>query len=165
MQKERSRLEFKKIGSIHTPYKNTAPYQPEPDDDGEFYIRLEQEYTGGLKDLEKFKYIYVIYYIDRLKGGFSMDVSPPWIRNRKVGLFASRSPSRPNPIGLSIVRIIKIHGNIIKISGMDAFDGTPLLDIKPYIKELDSKPDANYGWLDNAEDKDHLLLHIKGIPH
>ena len=83
----------------------------------------------------------------------------------EVGLFASRSPVRPNPIGLSIVRLKRIEGNVVYTSGLDVFDGTPLLDIKPYIKGLDSKDDANYGWIKELDDKDHLLLHIKGIPH
>jgi len=95
-----------------------------------------------------------------------MTVSPPWTPDTKVGLFASRSPARPNPIGISIVRVKKITGNEIITSGLDVFDNTPLLDIKPYIKDLDSKNDANYGWLDDLEsNKQHLLLHIKGIPH
>ena len=92
-------------------------------------------------------------------------VSPPWAKGKKVGVFASRSPVRPNPIGLSIVRIKKIVGNKIYTSGLDVFDGTPLLDIKPYIKDLDNKDNANYGWVKETGDMSHLSLHIKGIPH
>jgi tRNA-Thr(GGU) m(6)t(6)A37 methyltransferase TsaA len=94
-----------------------------------------------------------------------MMVSPPWADGKKVGVFASRSPVRPNPIGLSVVRIKNIVENRIYTSGLDAFDGTPLLDIKPYIKDLDSKSDANYGWIEEMDDMEHLILHIKGIPH
>ena len=82
-----------------------------------------------------------------------------------MGLFASRSPVRPNPIGLSVVRIKKIVGSVVYTSGLDVFDKTPLLDIKPYIKDLDTKLDANYGWLDEPEERDHLVKHIKGEPH
>ncbi|MDY6794065.1 MAG: TrmO family methyltransferase [Actinomycetota bacterium] len=80
-------------------------------------------------------------------------------------MYASRSPVRPNRIGLSVVRLKSIVDNEILTSGLDVFDGTPVLDIKPYIKDLDTKTDANYGWIEEMHDFEHLLLHIKGIPH
>jgi len=95
----------------------------------------------------------------------SMTIRPPWIPGSEIGVFASRSPVRPNCLGLSIVRIKDISNNQIVTSGLDVFDGTPLLDIKPYINELDSKTDANYGWLEDLDDRDHLMMHIKGVPH
>jgi tRNA-Thr(GGU) m(6)t(6)A37 methyltransferase TsaA len=156
---------FKKIGIIHTPYTNNAPYQPVENDEGKFSISLDSDYLNGLKRLAEFNYIYVIYYMHRLERDISMTVYPPWAQGEKVGLFASRSPLRPNPIGLSVVKIRKIIKNKIYTSGLDVFDGTPLLDIKPYLKDLDSKADANYGWVDELVDKSHLTLHIKGIPH
>ena len=155
-------LSFKQIGVIRTPYKDSAPYQPVEDDEGDFRIVVDPEYAEGLYKLEKFKYIYVIYYIHKVRREVSMIVTPPWAHGTEVGVFASRSPVRPNPIGLSIVKVKKVSGNEVHCTGLDAFDGTPLLDIKPYVKDLDSKPDANYGWI---EDSEHLLLHIKGIPH
>jgi len=94
-----------------------------------------------------------------------MKVEPIWAGEIEVGLFASRSPVRPNPIGLSVVKPLSIEGNTIFTTGLDVFDGTPLLDIKPYIKDLDSKPDANYGWVEKTGDLRHLALHILGIPH
>ena len=118
--------------------------------------------------MEQFRYIYVIYFINQLPNTEpKLTIKPPWIENIEIGLFASRAPNRPNPIGLSIVQLKKIEKNIIYTSGLDVFDNTPLLDIKPYIRDLDSKSDANYGWLkfENKEEQDHLLLHIKGIPH
>ncbi|MCK5312210.1 MAG: SAM-dependent methyltransferase, partial [Desulfobacteraceae bacterium] len=122
--------------------------------------------TDGLADLDLFKYIYAIFYIDRLHDDVSMKITPSWAPDIKVGLFASRSPNRPNPIGISIVKIKKIVNNEIFTSGLDVFDKTPLLDIKPYIKDLDSKDDANQGWVDGLENnKEHMSLHIKGIPH
>jgi tRNA-Thr(GGU) m(6)t(6)A37 methyltransferase TsaA len=161
-----SKIEFERIGVIRTPYTDSAPYQPVDEDEGEFKIVLDEEYADGLRDLASFRYMYVIYHIDRRRRDCPMIVSPGWIPGAHVGLFASRSPDRPNPIGISIVRIKKIERNEILTSGLDAFDGTPLLDIKPYVKDLDSKDDANYGWLDDLDsDKEHLLLHVKGIPH
>lgn len=159
-------FQFKRIGLIRTPYIDNAPYQPVDEDKGKFRIVVDTKYTEGLLDLDSFRYIYVIYYVDRLKSKPSMTVSPPWTPGTKVGLFASRSPVRPNPIGISIVRIKRIVNNEIFTSGLDVFDNTPLLDIKPYVKDLDSKNDANYGWIDDLDsNKEHLLLHIKGIPH
>ena len=135
------------------------------DDDGDFSIVVNPQYSDGLRDLDRFHYIYVLYFIHRVNKTTSMTVSPPWTPAKEVGVFASRSPLRPNYLGLSIVRIKHITGNQIVTSGLDVFDGTPLLDIKPYIKELDSKSDANYGWLKDLDDRDHLMLHIKGVPH
>ncbi len=156
---------FKPIGRIHTPYREKAPYQPVEADEGEFWVELFPEYEEGLKDLDTFRYIYLLYYIDRLTRDVTLTVEPFWAGEIEVGLFASRSPLRPNPIGLSIVKILKIEGNRIVTTGLDVFDGTPLLDIKPYIKDLDSKKDANYGWVEKTGDLQHLALHILGIPH
>lgn len=159
------KLSFNPIGFIKTPYLDTAPYQPVDTDDQEFFLQLKPEYVAGLKDLDSFTYIYVLYFIDRLKTAPKMEVSPPWAAGQQVGLFASRSPVRPNPIGLSVVRIRKISGNRVYTSGLDVFDGTPLLDIKPYINDLDSKCDANNGWVQTLDEDEHLALHIQGIPH
>ena len=162
---DRINFNLKRIGVIRTPYTDNAPYQPVADDEGDFRIVVSPQYSDGLRDLDRFHYIYVLYFIDRVNKAISMTVSPSWTPGSEVGVFASRSPVRPNCLGLSIVRIKHITGNQIVTSGLDVFDGTPLLDLKPYIKELDSKSDANYGWLEDLDDRDHLMLHIKGIPH
>ena len=159
------KISFRPIGTIYTPYTNAAPYQPVEDESGDFRVVVHPIYADGLHLIEKFNYIYLLYYIDRLEREIAMEVSPPWAQGRQVGLFASRSPARPNPIGLSIVRLKSVRGNTLITSGLDVFDGTPLLDIKPYIRDLDTKADANYGWLEGIKDHDHLMLHIKGIPH
>ncbi len=156
-------IRLKQIGRIRTPYNRKAPYQP-IDEEGVFYLELFPEYVEGLESIETFKYIYVIFFMDRAKPA-ELIVEPPWAEGKKVGVFASRSPSRPNPIGLSVVRLLKIEDNRVYISAIDALDGTPLLDIKPYVKHLDSKEDANLGWAGDVRDKDHLILHLKGIPH
>jgi tRNA-Thr(GGU) m(6)t(6)A37 methyltransferase TsaA len=156
---------LRSIGVIRTPYVDHAPYQPVTEDEGEFRICVDPVYADGLKDLDRFRYIYVIYFVHRVRRKVSMSVSPHWTPGSKVGLFASRSPVRPNRLGLSVVQLRRISGNEIFTSGLDVFDGTPLLDIKPYIQELDSKSDANFGWLEDFDDREHLMLHIKGIPH
>ena len=167
-QRSKDKLEsfkFRQIGIIRTPYIDNAPYQPVQEDEGDFCIVVDPQYVNGLHKLVEFRYIYVIYYIHRIERELSMVVSPPWSGSKEVGVFASRSPVRPNCIGLSIIRIKRIVNNKIFTSGLDVFEKTPLLDIKPYVKDLDSKPDANYGWIEEVDDYEHLLLHIKGIPH
>ncbi len=156
---------FRSIGVIRTPYVDSAPHQPVSDDAGEFRLCLHSRYAKGLADLDRFRYIYVLFFIHRIGRQPSLSVTPPWAHGKAVGLFSSRSPVRPNPLGLSIVEVKRIVGNEVFTSGLDAFDGTPLLDIKPYIKDLDSKDDANYGWLEDLEDREHLTLHLKGVPH
>lgn len=162
---------LQEIGTIHTPYSmaSGAPYQPVDADDPAqrlFYVELDAAYTEGLHRLDSYTYLYLLYYIDRLTQPCRMRISPPWTGEQiSVGLFASRSPVRPNPIGLSVVRLLAIEGNRIYTSPLDVFNNTPLLDIKPYIRNLDTKADANYGWIDDLPDRDHLMLHIKGIPH
>ena len=163
-------MNYKKIGVIHTPYSKAthAPYQPVDstvNDTHLFFVELSREYIPALANLESFRYLYLIYHIDRIHHKVTLTVSPPWTNGVEVGLFASRSPLRPNPIGLSVIRIISIKDSRIYTSGLDVFNKTPLLDIKPYINDLDNKPDANCGWIDSIPDKDHLTLHIKGIPH
>ncbi len=160
-------IQLKPIGMIRTPYKERAPYQPIERDisEGKFRLILLPEYEKGLVELSKFTYIYVLSYLDRAGSVKKMTVSPPWPGGKKVGLFASRSPHRPNSIGISIVKLLRIEGREILTSPLDLFDYTPLLDIKPYFKELDSKEDANYGWLEGMEGKNHFIDHIRGVPH
>ncbi len=161
-------MQFHAIGTIRTPYLTNAPYQPVKEDKGEFNIILDNKFVAGLQGLSKFHYIYVIYYLDRVSlKSPAMLITPPWVDGVEVGIFASRSPDRPNPIGISIVELKRIEHNILYTSGLDVFDKTPLLDIKPYIQDLDAKQKANYGWLEfnNREDREHLQLHIKGLPH
>ena len=158
-------MKLKSIGTIHTPYKNNdAPFQPPQNAEaGEYYIELNEEYVEGLKDLETLKYIYLLYYLNQNEDKKDLIVKTPW-SDKEIGLFATRSPNRINSIGLSVVEILKIEENKIYISSLDAFNGTPLLDIKPYMKDLDNKDDANHGWLEE-EDFKHLQLHIDGKAH
>jgi len=157
-------IELHPIGVLRTPYKDHAPRQPQPDAEGDFRVVLDERWADGLYMLEKFKYLNVLFYLDRLPNDVVTRVIPP-SAPMKVGLFASRSPKRPNPIALSVVTIKKISGNTIFISGIDALDKTPLLDIKPYIGAVDCKPDAGNGWIDELLDSDHHISHLKGESH
>jgi tRNA-Thr(GGU) m(6)t(6)A37 methyltransferase TsaA len=156
---------LRKIGVIHSPYLDNAPTQPieVESDESEYIIEIDEEYTDGLADLTDFKYIYVIFYLHRYKqddSNINLTAYPPWLE-RGVGLFSSRSPVRPNPIGLSVVKIKKIEKNKIYVYGIDALDGTPLLDIKPYFKDVDSKSDANNGWIKSERLRDELINYQK----
>ncbi len=157
---------LKPIGIIHTPYKGSfCPVQPVERDEGESRVEIFPEYREGLAELESFSYIYVISHLHLVEKEPSLVAQPPWAKGKQVGLFASRSPNRPNPIGISIVKLKKIEGGEIFTSVIDVWDETPLLDLKPYIGELDSKPGANNGWIEEVEDYHHLLEHVRGVPH
>lgn len=157
----------KPIGIVRTPYSDWAPNQPVVREakPGDFRIELDQNLVEGLTELDHFKYITLIAYLHEIDSEPKMKVSPPWAKGKKVGLFASRSPRRINPIALSTVRLIKIEGNVLFIGPVDFFDGTPLLDIKPYIATIDAKADANDGWIEGLDGHRHLLDHMLGIPH
>lgn len=139
---------YKPIGLIHSPYKNLAPFQPrENDTNGPFVLELMPEYETALHDLEYFRYIIVLFHIDRAKGYNGSNVAhPPSLSGGTVGLFASRSPNRPNPIGLDVAKLLRIEKNMIYTSGLSVLDGTPLIDVKPYTKK-DSKSDPGIGWV------------------
>ncbi len=156
------------IGTAHTPYKHKAPYQPQPENvgDGAFYIQVEPQYAAATQSLETFSHIFVLSYLDRALEP-ELSVRPPWKDDdKRYGTFATRSPNRPSPIGLTRVRLHRVEGERIYTSPLDLFDGTPILDIKPFIQTLDSVTDeedaGNDGWLEGS---DHLELHRLGIPH
>jgi len=138
-------LELKPIGIIHSPYKNTgkAPYQGHK---SEKISRIEvfREFEEGLQDIEGFSHIIVIYWFHKSQG-YHLMVMTPW-DDVPHGLFATRSPHRPCPLGLTVVELMARQENILKVKGLDAIDGTPLLDIKPYIPGVDERSAAKPGW-------------------
>ena len=107
-------------------------------------VILEPEFTAGLKDLEGFSHIILLYVFHR-SSGYSLEVQP-FLDDQTRGLFATRYPRRPNPLGLSIVRLLECHENILEIMDVDVLDGTPLLDIKPYMPDFDIRTDVEMGW-------------------
>ena len=131
---------YNSIGVIHTPYIDMAPFQAVEDDtNGPFILEVDERYATGLKDLEKHKYVIVFFHIDRAKGYNGSNVAhPPSMKGGSIGLFASRSPNRPNTIGIDVAELLKIEGNKVYTSGLSALEGTPLLDIKPYL-DVDSR--------------------------
>lgn len=166
-------INMKPIGTIHTPYNFLhAPYQASTHALGEFWITLNPEYITGIDKLEKFHYIYVLYYMDQKNqndepGKIAQNLKelPAWAPEFEVGVFATRSPNHPNRIGLSVVQIKEIEGYDIVISGIDAYNNTPLLDIKPYIHSVDLKEDANDGWFEELANKNHSIAHMFDLSH
>lgn len=112
-------------------------------------VEVFEEYRAGLKDLDGFSHIILLYYFHRSQG-FSLHVVP-FLDSKPRGLFATRAPKRPNQIGLSIVQLDKIDDGVLQIQNMDILDGTPLLDIKPYVPEFDGQVKVRTGWLDAAK--------------
>lgn len=142
-------IEIKPIGVIHTPFKEPrgTPIQPDRSDGARGTVEVYPEYAEGLKDLDGFSHITILYHF-HLSTGFKLMVTP-YLDDQKRGLFATRAPRRPNPIGLSVVKLEKIEGNVLHVTNVDMIDGTPLLDIKPYVREFDAAEDFRIGWLED----------------
>lgn len=157
-------LTLRPIGVLRTPYpeQGAAPRQPVEGAEGRFRVELGAPWGAGLAGLEHCRYAWLLYWLDRITPSGACTVRPPWPDAPEVGVFASRSPDRPNPIGLAAVRILAVRASTIDIAGLDAVDGTPVLDIKPYIATLDSIPGAGDCWLRSAEARAHLEQHRKG---
>jgi len=141
-------INMKTIGIIHSPYKTTTdiPIQGRFKDDIEAVLELKKNYVKGLKDLDKFSHAILLYYLH--KSDKENIEGKPFLEDDKHGIFAIRSPHRPNHIGLSIVKIKSIQENKLYFTRVDMIDGTPLLDIKPFVKYFDNQEDVVSGWLD-----------------
>lgn len=127
------------------------PIQPTGASGVEGTIEIEPEYVEGLKDLEGFSHIILLYFFHQTKT--TRLTVTPFLDTQMRGVFATRAPSRPNPIGLSIVQLSKIEENVLTIKNIDVMDGTPLIDIKPYVPEFDGQAEARTGWLEKQKGK------------
>ena len=138
---------FQPIGVIHTPHREQAgaPIQPACADGAKGVVTVFDAYVEALADLAGFERVWLVYHIDRSAAWQSLVV--PYRDSVARGVFATRAPARPNPIGLSVVRLLSVEGNILQVQEVDMLDGTPLLDIKPYVPEFDAYPDSRTGWL------------------
>ena len=141
-------ITYKPIGVIHSPFKEPkgTPIQPEGARGIDGTVEVFREYAEGLKDLEGFSHIILIYHFHLSKGASL--TAKPFMDNQPRGVFAMRGPSRPNPIGISVVRFVRIENSILHIQDVDIVDGTPLLDIKPYVPRFDVRQVDNIGWLE-----------------
>jgi tRNA-Thr(GGU) m(6)t(6)A37 methyltransferase TsaA len=111
-------------------------------------VEVFPEYADGLADLDGFSHIVLLYHLHRVRG-FELRVIP-YLDTVERGLFATRAPRRPNPIGLSVVRLVGIEGNLVTVEDLDILDGSPLLDIKPWVPEFDDRDEIRQGWLEAA---------------
>ena len=140
------KFELKPIGIIHTPYKDKSeiPCQGYKSDKvGE--VEIFREFEEALKDIEGFSHIYLIYYFHETTG--YKPLTKTFLDDQEHGVFATRHYNRPNPIGISIVKLIKREGNILRVGQVDMLDGTLLLDIKPYVPQFDQRTNVKIGWL------------------
>lgn len=141
---------YRPIGIIHTPFQDLEgiPIQSSRAVGIRGQVEVFPEYEAGLKDLDGFSHIILIYDFHRSKG-FNLQVVP-FLDSELRGVFATRAPKRPNSIGLSVVRLLKVRSRVLHIENVDIFDGTPLLDIKPYVPEFDQQVSVCTGWLKKA---------------
>jgi tRNA-Thr(GGU) m(6)t(6)A37 methyltransferase TsaA len=138
---------YRAIGLIRSPFnelKSTPVQSAFSNASG--VVELFREYEGGLKDIEGFSHLYLFYHFDRADSR-SIAQKPIVDGAEEHGVFATRHFNRPNPIGVSIVRLKGIRGNMLDVEGIDVLDGTPLLDIKPYVRQFDAMDDARNGWV------------------
>lgn len=146
-------IKYKPIGVIHSLFKEPegTPIQPAAAKSIDGTVEVFEEYAEGLKDIEGFSHIILIYHFHLSKGS-SLKVKP-YMDNEVHGVFATRAPSRPNSIGISIVRLVGVEENVLHIQDVDIIEGTPLLDIKPYVPEFDIREVKKRGWLEKNIDK------------
>ena len=145
MAKEPIHLE--PIGVIHSPFKTleNMPIQPKGAIDVVGTVELRPELGEGLKDLDGFSHAYLLYHFHKAKK--ILLTVKPFLDKTSRGVFATRAPVRPNHIGLSVVEIISVKDNVVTVRGIDVLDGTPLLDIKPYIERFDHPENPRSGWI------------------
>jgi len=143
-------IKLKPIGLVHTPFDEPkgVPIQTTAAKGIKGRVEVFPEFAGGLKDLDGFSHIILICYFHRVKGA-KLTVTP-FLDEHRRGVFATRAPSRPNPIGLSVVELEKTEGNILFVKDVDLVDGTPVLDIKPCVPQFDFKEVTKTGWLGNV---------------
>ena len=141
------KIVYQPIGTIHSPFQNIQgmPIQPAGAKGIAGTIEIKPEYVDGLQDIEGFSHIILIYHFHLAKG-YSLKVKPFMDENLR-GVFATRAPRRPNHIGISVVKLVRVEGTILHIEDIDIVDGTPLLDIKPYVPEFDVQKVEKIGWL------------------
>ena len=141
------------IGEIHSPFtdKRDTPIQPSRAKGARGTVRIEARFQTGLKDLVGFERIWLIYWFHKSPG--SSLLVTPFLDKRQRGIFATRAPTRASPIGISSVRLLAVQERTLEVADVDIIDGTPLLDIKPYVPEFDCYPNSKAGWFDESNSR------------
>jgi tRNA-Thr(GGU) m(6)t(6)A37 methyltransferase TsaA len=145
------KIEYHSIGIIRSPFKQIEgmPIQPAGASSAQGRVDVFPEYAEGLRDLDGFSHVILLYHFHRVKE-YDLIVTP-FMDSHPRGLFSTRAPKRPNPIGISVVKLLRIDGTTLHIQNADILDGTPLLDIKPYVPEFDQFVADRIGWLEKAK--------------
>lgn len=149
-------IELKPIAKIHSPFCELVNMPVQPKGAKEVYARIEfdEAYEEGLKDLDGFSHVYLIYYFHKVKESKLSVVPFNDHTHTPRGVFSTRTPMHPNSLGLSVVELVSVVGNIVTIKGVDVLDGTPLLDIKPYIENFDKvEGKVRSGWMNASKDE------------
>ena len=146
-------IHYRSIGIVHSPFQDIEgmPIQPKGAAGIQGTVEVFPEFAAGLKDLDGFSHVILIYHFHQVQE--AKLVVTPFLDSQPRGVFATRAPKRPNPIGLSVVKLLGIEGNLLRVENVDILDGTPLLDIKPYVPEFDQYPAERVGWLAREKEK------------
>jgi len=150
-----NKIFYRPIGIIHSPFEEPAgtPIQPASGKDIEGSVEVFSEFEEGLQDLSGFSHIILLYHL-HLSGEATLKVKP-FLDHELRGVFSTRAPSRPNAIGLSVVRLLAVEGRYLQVADLDIIDGTPLLDIKPFVPHFVRAEDIRTGWLESKTGKVH----------
>lgn len=146
-------IQFYPIGVIHSPFKDLEgmPIQPAAAGNAEGSIEIFKDFQAGLKDIDGFSHLILIYHFHQ-SNGYELEVIP-FMDTEPRGVFATRAPKRPNAVGHSVVRLLSVEKGKLSVSGIDVLDGTPLIDIKPYVPYFDNSSNIRTGWLENKKDE------------
>ncbi len=146
-------ITYQPIGTIHSPFHRLEdmPIQPASDVSRAGFIEVFPAFVDGLQDLDGFSHVYLLYHFHEVRQ--TKLVVTPFLDTELRGVFATRAPSRPNPIGLSLVELVRVEGNLVHVDRLDVLDGTPLLDVKPYVPEFEDPHAVRLGWLEPFKDE------------
>ncbi|MBU0753843.1 MAG: tRNA (N6-threonylcarbamoyladenosine(37)-N6)-methyltransferase TrmO [Planctomycetes bacterium] len=144
---------YKPIGIIHSPFNSLEdmPIQPTSNVSGSGIAEIFPEFVDGLKDLDGFSHIYLLYHFHKVLQ--PKLIVTPFLDKEPRGIFATRAPSRPNSIGLSLVELVRVENNLVYVERVDVLNGTPLLDIKPFVPEFENIHNVRIGWLEQVKGK------------
>ncbi len=146
------------IGVVHSPFKTVEnmPVQPSAARDVEAEIEIFEQYKEGLSDIDGFSHIYVVFYLNRVRETRLRVI--PFLDTVERGIFATRSPARPNPVGLSLVELVSVNENFLRIRGIDMLDGSPVIDIKPFVPDFEKHDNVRKGWFEGNTHKAEKIL-------